>query len=83
MEDVRRRVAEIMPGYGSTKPATASYKAKVIAKANLNCRSGAGILFSRVGIYKPGTILTILEEKNGWGKTNSGWVNLQYIQKEN
>ena len=83
MDDVRRRVAEIMLGYGNAKPTTATYKAKVIAKTNLNCRSGAGILFSRVGIYKPGSIITILEEKNGWGKTNSGWVSLQYIQKEN
>ena len=83
MEDVRRRVTEIMLGYGNPKPATAVYKAKVIARANLNCRSGAGILFSRVGTYKPGSMITILEEKNGWGRTNNGWVNLQYIQKEN
>lgn len=83
MDDVRRRVAEIMLGYGNAKPTTATYKAKVIAKTNLNCRSGAGILFSRVGVYKPGSIITILKEKNGWGRTNSGWVNLQYIQKEN
>ena len=83
MDDVRHRVAEIMLGYGSAKPAIATYKAKVIAKTNLNCRSGAGILFSRVGVYKPESIITILEEKNGWGRTNNGWVSLQYIQKEN
>lgn len=82
MNDVRQRVTEIMLGYGNSKPATAAYKAKVIARTNLNCRSGAGILFSRVGMYKPGSMITILEEKNGWGRTNSGWVSLQYIQKE-
>lgn len=86
MADVRQRVVEIMKGYTaigqpSGKAGTA-YQAKIISKVNLNYRSGAGTNYPRLGGYKPGTVITILEEKNNWGKTKDGWISLQYIQKE-
>lgn len=59
-----------------------SYKAKVTANV-LNVRKGPGTSYSVVGAVKKGTILTIVEEKNGFGKLDSGigWVSLSYVQK--
>lgn len=51
---------------------------KVTASA-LNIRSGAGTKYSVVGQYKKNTEVTITEQKSGWGKTNKGWISMQYV----
>lgn len=56
-----------------------NYQAKVIADDGLNCRDepNGTILMA----YPNGAILTITQEKNGWGFTGAGWVSLQWVEK--
>lgn len=59
-----------------------SYKAKVNAASGLNYRTGPGTNYAIKGAYTNGTTLTIVQEQNGWGKTDKGyWVFLQYVKK--
>lgn len=66
-----------------TKPAAvkSEKKVKVTAKSGLNCRKGPGSDHKKICAYTYGKVLTISEEKNGWGKTSKGWVNLKYTTK--
>lgn len=34
------------------------------------------------GSYNKGDTVTILEQQNGWGRTNKGWINLNYVTLE-
>lgn len=66
----------------STNNTFESYKVKVTARTGLNARTGAGTSYIRKTGYRYGTILTIVAESNGWGKTSTGyWVCLQYTSK--
>lgn len=56
-------------------------KVKVSAKSGLNCRKGPGADYVKVCAFQYGKTLTITEEKNGWGKTSKGWINLKYTAK--
>lgn len=58
-----------------------NYKVKVTANSGLNIRSGAGTSYKRVGGYTKGTTVTILKESGNWGKTNKGWICLDYTTK--
>lgn len=70
-----------------TKPNTNSnvknvnYKAKVTAGIGLNIRNGASANYKILGAYRYGTTVTITKESNGWGKTNKGWICLDYVKK--
>ena len=44
----------------------------------LNVRSGAGTGYHVVRTYPKGTRFDLYEVKNGWGRTPSGWICLQY-----
>lgn len=58
---------------------TVNYQAKVIADDGLNCRDEPnGTILTA---YPKETILTITQEKNGWGFTGTGWVSLQWVEK--
>ena len=56
----------------------ANYQVKIIANGGLNIRAGASTSYPRVGGYAKGTIVTILAESNGFGKTDRGWIFLNY-----
>ena len=56
----------------------ANYQIKIIANSGLNIRAGASTSYPRVGGYAKGTIVTILAESNGFGKTDRGWISLNY-----
>lgn len=56
----------------------ANYQVKIIANGGLNIRAGASTSYPRVGGYAKGTIVTILVESNGFGKTDRGWISLNY-----
>lgn len=58
-----------------------SYKAKVIAKIGLNIRSGASTKYKIVGGYTYNTTVTITKQSGNWGKTNKGWICLDYVSK--
>ena len=54
---------------------------KAVVNANgLNIRNAPGTEGTKVqGAYNKGDVITILETKNGWGRTNKGWVKLEYV----
>ena len=45
----------------------------------LNIREKPDTSSAVVGAYPNGTIVTILETQNGWGKTDQGWINMDYV----
>lgn len=58
-----------------------NYKVKVNTSVGLNIRSGASTSYSIIGGYANGTKVTITAEKGNWGKTNKGWICLDYTSK--
>jgi len=53
---------------------------KAVVNANgLNIRSEASTNGKVQGAYNKGDVITIVETKNGWGRTNKGWVKLEYV----
>ncbi len=62
---------------GTTTPANAKYG--VVTASELNIRSSASQTAERVGGYKYGDRITILETGNGWARTDKGWVSLSYV----
>ena len=57
-----------------------SNQVKVTANV-LNVRAGAGINYAKRGTVRKGSVHTLLEEKNGWGKISNGWISLDYVEK--
>ena len=53
--------------------------AVVTAEKPLNIRAEASALSAVVGSYEPGTAITILERKDGWGRTDRGWIFMDYV----
>lgn len=53
--------------------------AVVTAEKPLNIRAEASALSAVVGSYEPGTAITILERKDDWGRTDLGWIALDYV----
>ena len=96
MDDVRKRVQEIMKGVDAPKkeeapsltptPVFAPYKVKITTSA-LNYRAGAGVSYKINGVVHEGDVFTIVEEKkvgtSTWGKLKSGagWINLHYTKR--
>lgn len=54
----------------------------VVTASLLNIRSGAGTSFGIVKQVHKNTVLEITEINNGWGKMESGWVSMQYVQQK-
>ena len=42
---------------------------------------GNCISYKKIGAYRYGTVVEVLAEKNGWGRINIGWIDLQYTKK--
>ena len=53
--------------------------AVVTTEKPLNIRAEASARSVVVGRYEPGTAITILERKDGWGRTDRGWIALVYV----
>jgi len=47
----------------------------------LNIRREAGTQYDAVGVYVKDTICELSEIRGGWGKTNRGWICLDYVQE--
>ena len=58
-----------------------NYQVKITANSGLNIRAGASTSYARVGGYLKGDVVTILAESNGFGKTDKGWISLNYTTK--
>lgn len=84
---IEAKPAEVKPV--ETKPAATTapvgVKYKVTSKAGLNIRKGPGASYGIVGGLRSGVTIYIYETKtNGkssWGRTDKGWVSMQYIKK--
>lgn len=61
---------------------TVNYQVRITANSGLNIRAGASTSYARVGGYAKGSIVTILAESNGFGKTNLGWIYLAYTSRD-
>ena len=64
---------------GSQTSTTTGTTYGVVTGSELNIRKEPNVNSTRVGSYTYGTRLTFTETSNGWGKTNKGWVSLQYV----
>ena len=58
-----------------------NYQVRITANGGLNIRSGASVSYSRIGGYAKKSVVTILAESNGFGKTNLGWISLAYTSR--
>lgn len=55
-------------------------KYKVTPSIGVNIRSGPGTSYGKVGAYPMGTVVDVLEVRDGWGRTDKGWVSLAYLE---
>lgn len=53
----------------------------VQAKSGLNIRKGPATTYAKVGAYKYGAVVDVVEINNKWGRTNSGWISLEYAKR--
>ena len=53
---------------------------KVTATVGLNIRTTPDKNAGKVGAYRLGAIVTVLETRDGWGRTDKGWVSLAYLE---
>ena len=76
----RTNINENNNSSGNTSSGTSkvNYQVRITANSGLNIRAGASTSYPRVGGYAKGTIVTILAESNGFGKTDRGWISLNY-----
>lgn len=51
----------------------------VISANGLNIRSEASTDGRILGAYNKGDVVTILETKDGWGRTTKGWVKMEFV----
>ena len=66
-------------GTSSNVTGTATNQSGSITATELNIRKGPGTNYDAVGKYKKGDKVTITETKDGWGKTDKGWISLKYV----
>lgn len=61
------------------KEDTMSKQYTVTPAVGVNIRSGPGTGYGKTGAYPGGTVVTVLEE-DSWGRTDKGWVALDYLE---
>lgn len=64
------------------EPAATSIKG-IVSGDVLNIRSEPSTNGKLQGAYTKGDAVTILETKNGWGRTDKGWISMQYVNTGN
>ncbi len=63
----------------NTNTNTNTTNIKAVVNTGLNIRSEPSTNGKLQGGYNKGDVITILETKNGWGRTNKGWIKLEYV----
>lgn len=53
-----------------------------VTASELNIRKSGSANAESVGQYKKGDRVEILEVKDGWGRTDKGWVSMKYVKTE-
>lgn len=70
--------------FRSGNPANSVIKTgKVNTPSGLNYRTGPGTSYKKLGAYPNGTSLNIHEVRNGWYRTDRGWVSGRYVKITN
>ena len=65
------------------KTAAPTYAAgKGTVTTDLNIRKEGNADAEKVGSYKEGDKVTITEVKDGWGKTDKGWISMKYVKMD-
>ena len=54
----------------------------IVTASELNIRDAASTDGKRVGAYTTGARVEILEKKDGWGRTDKGWISLTYVYQD-
>lgn len=68
------------PTSGTTSSVTAKIGTYKVNATTLNIRSGAGTNYSKVGTYEKDTKINVTAIfSNGWGKTDKGYVSMDYL----
>ena len=61
---------------------TAPVENKVqVTASSLRLREGPGTQYKTIGTLSKYATVVIKETKNGWGKTDKGWISLDYTKK--
>ncbi|MBO7251615.1 MAG: SH3 domain-containing protein, partial [Oscillospiraceae bacterium] len=63
----------------NNQPSGTTTSIKGVVTTGLNIRKEPSKTAAVVGAYAKGDVITILETSNGWGRTNKGWINLDYV----
>ena len=73
---------------GTETPGTtssSSFQVRVTPSDGLNVRTGPGTGYDRIGGLTQGTVVTVIDEKDGWYKIeyegSTGWVCAEYTEK--
>ncbi len=61
---------------------TTNYQVKITANSSLRIRSGASTSYSQIGSYYKNAIVTIYAVSQNWGKTDKGWICLDYTSRD-
>ena len=65
------------------KTAEPTYTAgKGTVTTDLNIRKEGKSDAEKVGSYKEGDKITVTEVKDGWGKTDKGWISMKYVKMD-
>ena len=64
---------------GTTSSTTTGTKGTITA-SSLNVRKEPNKTSEKVGGYLQGDTVTILETKDGWGRTDKGWISMNYVK---
>lgn len=89
LRTLARAEADVLANYYGLPPSFAAerkknWQGRVTPKNGLNIRTGPGTGYKKIGAMKMGTVVTILQEKQGWGRIADpkvGWICLDYIKK--
>ena len=63
----------------NTGTTTGTGRTGTITASELNIRQSPSTTATAVGKYVKGNTVTILETSNGWGRTDKGWISLQFV----
>lgn len=53
---------------------------RITPSIGVNVRGGPGTSYAKTGAYARGTLVTVTEKQNNWGKTTLGWFSLDYAE---
>lgn len=71
--------ADLDPSEISEDYVPAYAKMGIVSTDQLNIRTAPGTGFDRIGAYRSGDRVGIIETNNGWGRTAKGWIYLGYV----